>query len=213
MKLINLTIITAVLFTACSKNDDLIENPTQPVNNQPNNNVTFYELPVSGNAQFQGSIDGLSTNWVENQAGVENNATVSYTGNNTTLSTEFILREGGSIVEKLVISKRYLDKSTMGDTSSVRNFLTPSECAYSLNNSNNGVVITYIDSDNKVWTSKGENTGSTFSIKNIKTSYTNPCTVYTYQVKTKIDFACKLYNNGNSITISGSAVSKFAVAN
>ncbi len=211
MKALKLIPLVAVLFASCAKEEITVPTQNQPVT--PSGSYQFYNINVTDAAQFVGEINGVSTDFIAGQDGVDNVASVSYTGNNSTLATEFTVRENGVIIGKLVIAKRYMNKNSLTDSASVRNFFATGNYTYATENSTNGIVITYIDQNNKVWTSKGENTNSVFAIKNIKTAVTNPCQVVTYEVKTKIDLGCKLYNNGNSISFSGSAIGQFAVAN
>ncbi len=211
MKTFTLIFASALLFASCAKEEIAINNTNTP-NPQPNN-YEYYNLNINEVPQFVGEIDGTTTQFVAGTDGVENVASVSYTGNNSTLATEFTVRENGNIIGKLVIAKRYINKTSLTDSSNVRQFFNVGEYGYSADNSNSGVVITYIDQNNVVWTSKGgDNANSAFGIRNIKTAVTAPCSVVTYEVKTKIDLGCKLYNNGNSISISGSAIGQFAVA-
>jgi hypothetical protein len=211
MKTFTLIISAALLFASCAKEDISINNTNTP-NPQPNN-YEYYNLNINEVPQFVGEIDGTTTQFVAGTDGVENVASVSYTGNNSTLATEFTVRENGNIIGKLVIAKRYINKTSLTDSSNVRQFFNVGDYGYSADNSNSGVVVTYIDQNNVVWTSKGgDNANSAFGIRNIKTAVTAPCSVVTYEVKTKIDLGCKLYNNGNSISISGSAIGQFAVA-
>lgn len=214
MKALKFIPLVAVLFAACSKQDDIVapaqqqQTPTPPVTNA----AQYYNLPVDGAAQFTGIIDGTSAQFIDGQEGVDNVASVSYSGNNTTLSTEFTIRENGNVVGKLVIAKRYINKNSIADTANIRQFFAPQTYGFAQGNSNSGVTVTYIDNNNKVWTSAGTQNGANFEIKNNKSTFSSPCSVDTYEVKNKIDMACTLYNNGNSIQLSGSAVGKFAVA-
>lgn len=211
MKALKFIPLVAVLFTACSKQDDIV-TPVAQQPTEPQNNIQYYNLPVDGAAQFTGMIDGVSAQFIDGQDGVDNVASVSYSGNNTTLASEFTIRENGNVVGKLIIGKRYINKNSIADTANVRQFFTPQAYSFAQSNSNSGVTITYIDNNNKVWTSTGAQNGASFEIKNNKSTFSRPCSVDTYEVKNKIDMACTLYNNGKSIQISGSAVSKFAVA-
>lgn len=211
MKTFTLIISAALLFASCAKEDISINNTNTP-NPQPNN-YEYYNLNINDVPQFVGEIDGTTTQFVAGTDGVENVASVSYTGNNSTLATEFTVRENGNVIGKLVIAKRYINKTSLTDSSNVRQFFNVGDYGYATSNSNSGVVITYIDQNNVVWTSKaGDNTNSTFGIRNNTSAVSAPCTVVTYEVKTKIDLGCKLYNNGKSISISGSAIGQFAVA-
>lgn len=211
MKTFTLIIASALLFASCAKEDITINNTNTP-NPQPNN-YEYYNLNINDVPQFVGEIDGTTTQFVAGTDGVENVASVSYTGNNSTLATEFTVRENGAVVGKLIIAKRYIAKTSLTDSSNVRQFFATGNYGFSADNSTSGVVITYIDQNNTVWTSKaGDNASGNFNIGTIKTAVTNPCMVVTYEVKTKIDLGCKLYNNGKSITISGSAIGQFAVA-
>ena len=211
MKTFTLIFASALLFASCAKEEIAINNTNTP-NPQPNN-YEYYNLNVNEVPQFVGEIDGTTTQLVAGTDGVENVASVSYTGNNSTLATEFTVRENGNIVGKLVIAKRYINKTSLTDSINVRQFFNVGTYGYSADNSNSGVVITYIDQNNVVWTSKGgDNSNGAFNIQNIKTAVSAPCSVVTYEVKTKMDLGCKLYNNGKSISISGSAIGQFAVA-
>lgn len=212
MKKITLLALVAIAFTACSKEEITPETPEQQQPTNPVQNVEYYNLPVDGSARFIGTIDGSTAQFIEGENGVTNAATVAYNGNNTTLGSEFTVRENGAIIGKLIIAKRYINQSYINDTASVRQFLAPKAYTFAQGNSNNGVVITYIDNNNVVWTSTGTQNGANFEIKSNVSSFSRPCNVDTYEVKAKIDMACHLYNGNKTIQISGSAVSKFAVA-
>jgi len=210
MKALKFIPLVAVLFAACSKQDDVVS----PIQQQPTapQNVQYFNLPVDGAAQFTGMIDGTSAQFIDGQDGVDNVASVTTNGSNTTLASEFTIRENGNVVGKLIIAKRYINQSSLADTANIHQFFAAKAYGFAQGNSNSGVVITYIDHNNTVWTSKGTQTGANFDIKTTKSTFTRPCSVDTYEVKAKIDMACTLYNNNKSITIGGSAVSKFAVA-
>ena len=211
MKALKFILPVAILFASCAKEEISPITPNTP-NPQPNN-YEYYNLNINDVPQFVGEIDGTTTQFVAGTDGVENVASVSYTGNNSTLATEFTVRENGAVVGKLVIAKRYIAKTSLTDSSNVRQFFAAGNYGFSADNSTSGVVITYIDQNNTVWTSKsGNNADGNFNISTIKTAVTNPCMVVTYEVKTKIDLGCKLYNNGKSMVISGSAIGQFAVA-
>ncbi len=210
MKALKFIPLVAVLFAACSKED--VVSPISQTPSTPTQNVQYYNLPVDGAAQFTGSIDGSSAQFIDGQDGVDNVASVTYNGSNTTLSTEFTIRDNGAVVGKLVIAKRYITQSSIADTANIHQFFAPKAYGFAQGNGNSGVMITYIDHNNVVWTSNGSQSGATFEIKNNKSTFSRPCNVDTYEVKNKIDMACTLYNNGKTIQISGSAVGKFAVA-
>lgn len=213
MKALKFLPLVAVLFAACSK-EEIVSPATeqQQTPTQPTQNVQYYNLPVDGAAQFTGTIDGTSAQFIDGENGVDNTASVTYNGNNTTMSSEYTIRENGAIVGKLIIAKRYINKSSVADTANVRQFFKPQAYSFAQANGTSGIMITYIDNNNTVWTSNGNQSGANFEIKNNKATFSRPCSVDTYEVKAKIDMACTLYNGNKSIKLSGSAVSKFAIA-
>lgn len=201
-----LKLIPVVLLMASCAKEELSNNPVveTPAGNQTS--YQYYDLNVTDQAQVQATIGGEEVIMVDEQGGVLNNARISYQGNNATLGTEF-----SSPQAKLIINKRTIAKNLVSDSTAVKDFF--SNGSYSLSSADglNGFTITYIDAQGRVWKNGSDASKARFAIKQTRADFTKPCTVGMYEIKAVVNFGLPVYNNGQEMIISGTAVAKFAV--
>ncbi len=101
----------------------------------------------------------------------------------------------------LVMHKNFLNHGPQFTTAELASLYQPGTYNFCVNNgTSEGIELSIVDANNRTWySSDGDNTGSTFTITS-RGTYTNGAWSTTFEGT----FSCKLYNNGNAKTFTGS---------
>ncbi len=210
MKTVYLMLIAAPFLASCSKKDD----SSQPNNSIPATPVGGNSITINSSHQVWMKIDGNVYSKIVNGndimpgvsadkqiAGLPDTSSGSYGSfiyDNNTSNSYFAVDKG-----------RMIFFGSQPDTMSFKNFFSTGSYSYSAG-AQNGISISYYDSNNALWSTDqgtGDQTGSTFTITDRKTN-----NAFDYTVIIRAIFNCKVYNSsGQSKTLTeGVYVGDFA---
>ncbi|MFA7378948.1 MAG: hypothetical protein WC150_00710 [Bacteroidia bacterium] len=187
-----LFLFSLVFIAACKKSDDSETTPAATGNN------------------ISVTIDGQAKKFVSNSNGYSTFAFVNKSGTSAAYLSRTAKQNSGVDPNSITFSKGLMTLPSSGAKiadSTFFNYFNTGTYVYA-GPSGNGVVVTYVDSDGKQWsTLLGSQGGGYFAINKKTTRFT---TGKAY-VDAQGDFSCKLYDsNGSFKTCTGSYFTVFA---
>lgn len=204
MKTVYLMLIAALCLTACSKKDDDSSTPnnsSQNTNTGGGNNITINSNPqvwmkIDGNV-YSKVVDGVNSI----SSGVGADKQVATLPDTSSAIYGSFLYDDNSMNTYFAIDKgKLIFFGSFADTTTFKNYFSAGTYTYS-SGALNGVVISYYDSNNVLWSTdqgSGDQGGSAFTITDRKIN-----SVFDYTATVRVTFNCKVYNSsGQSKTLT-----------
>lgn len=195
MKKVYLTLIVVISLISCSKNKDDASTP----NNSGNPTPTGNSITINSSYQVWVKIDGNTYSKIMNGnnilEGVGADKSIAGLPDTSSASWSSFLYDNNTLQSYFAVDKgRMIFFGAFPDTASFKSFYSPASYSYSIG-AQNGIVISYQDSNNVLWSTdqgSGDQSGSSFVITDRKTY-----TITDYTVVIRATFNCKVYNSSD----------------